>query len=320
MSRLAWRWLRLLTGAAMLALLVWRLGTGPVVDGLHAVSAGPVAAAVGITAVTTVFSAWRWSLVARGLGIATALPKAVAAYYRSQFLNTTLPGGVLGDVHRAVDHGREVGDVGRGLRAVWWERAAGQSVQVVIAVAVLLVLPSPVRPFVLVATPVTVVGALVTLLVLRARRRGARRTEAADRGRWSRTLRTAAEDVRGGLLARKAWPGVLLASVVVVAGHTAVFLIAARAAGSTASTAHLLPLVMLVLLAMSVPTSIAGWGPREGVAAWVFDAAGLGAGPGLAAATVCGILVLVAALPGAAVLAAGWRPGSLPRPRSLARG
>ena len=52
---------------------------------------------------------------------------------------STLPGGVLGDVHRGVRHGRDVGDVGRGLRAVAWERAAGQVVQVVLAVAVLLV-------------------------------------------------------------------------------------------------------------------------------------------------------------------------------------
>ena len=57
------------------------------------------------------------------------LRTAVPAYYRSQFLNTTLPGGILGDVHRGVVHGRDVGDVGRGLRAVAWERTAGQVVQ-----------------------------------------------------------------------------------------------------------------------------------------------------------------------------------------------
>src|SRR3712207_8944547 len=37
-------------------------------------------------------------------------------------------------------------DVGRGLRAVAWERSAGQVVQAVLTVAVLLVAPSPVRP------------------------------------------------------------------------------------------------------------------------------------------------------------------------------
>ncbi|HVG69119.1 MAG TPA: hypothetical protein VM785_13035, partial [Gaiellales bacterium] len=62
------------------------------------------------------------------------------------FLNLTLPGGVVGDVHRGVSHGRDAGNVGRGLRAVAWERAAGQAVQFVLTVLVLLALPSPVLP------------------------------------------------------------------------------------------------------------------------------------------------------------------------------
>ncbi len=109
-----------------------------------------------------------------------------------------------------------------------------------------------------------------------------------------------ARDVRDGLLARQAWPGVAVASIVVVAGHAATFLIAARTAGTTASPLRMLPLAMLVLLAMAVPTNIGGWGPREGVAAWLFGAAGLGADQGVAAATVYGVIVLVACLPGAA--------------------
>jgi hypothetical protein len=98
----------------------------------------------------------------------------------------------------------------------------------------------------------------------------------------------------------------VLASVLIVAGHAATFLIAARTAGSTASTLRLLPLALLVLLAMAVPTNIAGWGPREGVAAWAFSVAGLGADQGLATSVVYGVMVLVACLPGAVVLIAGW--------------
>ena len=57
-----------------------------------------------------------------------------------------------------------------------------------------------------------------------------------------------------------------------------------------------------MLVASSLPTNIAGWGPREGVAAWVFAAAGLGAAEGVTVAAVYGILTLVAASPGALVL------------------
>jgi uncharacterized membrane protein YbhN (UPF0104 family) len=127
-------------------------------------------------------------------------------------------------------------------------------------------------------------------------------------------VRAAGSDLRDGVLARRAWPGIVAASVVVVAGHAATFLIAARATGVTAPPARLLPLALLILLAMAVPANIGGWGPREGVAAWAFGAAGLGAAQGLATAVGYGVLVLVANLPGAIVLLAGW-----PRRNAAAR-
>jgi len=91
------------------------------------------------------------------------------------------------------------------------------------------------------------------------------------------------------------------------------FWIAARAAGADVSPLRLLPLAMLALIAMGLPLNVGGWGPREGVTAWAFGAAGLGAGTGLSVAVVYGVLSLVAALPGAVVLVARWRGG--PRER-----
>ncbi len=297
MSRTWWRWARLLGGVAILAVLVWRLGTDPFLDAVGRINGWSLAAISGIAVVTTVCCAWRWSLVARGLGVGVPLPVAVAAYYRSQFLNTTLPGGVLGDVHRGVRHGRDVGDVARSLRAVVWERLAGQLVQAVLTLLVLLLLPSPVRSSVPAVAAVVVAGALGAVLLIRALPRG-------GASRWARTLRTVAADVRDGLMPQPAWPRVMLASTLVVAGHTATFVIAARTAGSSASTIRLLPLAALVLLAMVVPTNIGGWGPREGMAAWSFGVAGLGAAQGVTTAVVYGVMALVATLPGAVVLIA----------------
>ena len=50
--------------------------------------------------------------------------------------------------------------------------------------------------------------------------------------------------------------------------------------------------------------NVGGWGPREGVTAWAFAAAGLGASRGVATAVVYGVMVFVASLPGAVVLVA----------------
>lgn len=300
--RAFWPYARPVAGAGILAVLLWRLGSGPFLAGLRLIDGWAVAAALGLGAISTVCCAWRWSLVAGGLGVRLPLGTAVADCYRSVFLNATLPGGVVGDVHRAVQHGRDVGDVGRGVRVVVWERTAGQVVQLAMAVLLLSALPSPVRPYLPVAAAVVAAVGLGALLAFRALARGG--PAPAVPGKLARALRTARSDVRDGLLARGAWLGIVVASAVAVLGHLGTFLIAARTAGAAAPLATLAPLTLLALLAMGVPANVGGFGPREGVAAWAFGAAGLTAAQGLATAVVYGVLVLVASLPGAAVLLA----------------
>src|ERR671910_270107 len=264
--------------AATLAVLVWHLGTGPFLDGLHAVDGWALAAASGLAVLTTLCCAWRWRVVARGLGVELALGTAVAAYYCSLFLNVTLPGGVVGDVHRGISHGRDTSDIGRGLGGGGLERAAGQVVQVVITVAMLLVLPSPVHAVMPLVALALIAVAICAALAARAY-------------------------LRDWLPAWRAWPVIALASTLVLAGHVATFLIASRSAGVTAPTSELLPLALLVMQGAALP-NLGGWGPREGVTAWAFAAAGLGASLGVATAVVYGVMVFVASLPGAAVLVA----------------
>jgi glycosyltransferase 2 family protein len=304
MNRTLWAWARLLGSAVTFAVLVWRLGTGPFLNGFRTVDGGALAAAAGLAVLTTLCYAWRWKIVARGLGVDLSLPAAVAAYYRSMFLNATLPGGIVGDVHRGASHGRDVHDVGRALRSVAWERFAGQLVQVLLSVTVLLVLPSPVRSFMPLVAIAVVVATFGVVLVARAR-------PDATRSARARLLSGAAGDIRDGLLARRAWLGIALASAVGVGGHVATFLIAARAAGVSAPLSQMLPIALLVLAAMMLP-SVGGWGPREGVTAWAFGAAGLGAQHGVTTAVVFGVMVLVASLPGAAVLVSAWFRRSRP--------
>jgi hypothetical protein len=241
-------WLRVLVGAVILGVVGWRLGAGPFVEAVRSTSPTALAAALAITALTTLCSAWRWRRVAGGLGVDVPLRSAVGAYYRSQFLNATLPGGVLGDVQRAVRHG---------AGPVVAERGVGQAVQVLATAAVLLAGPLP-------------AGSVVAVLVV--------------------------------LAALVRWPVVVLASLVAAAGHVGVFLVAAHAAGIHAPLLQLMPLALLVLL---IPLSVAGWGPREGAAAWVFAGAGLGATQGATVAVVYGVLALVATLPGALLLTRG---------------
>jgi glycosyltransferase 2 family protein len=297
-----WPWLRLAAGVLVLAFLVVRLGAGPFLDGVRRVSPTSLAAAALITAGTTSLSAWRWRLIARGLGLDIPMRTAIASYYRSQLLNSTLPSGVLGDVHRGVRHGQESGEVGLALRSVVWDRAAGQVVQVALATVVLLAWPSPIRPAMeVVGGLVVAVAVAVVLVALAVPHEGLS---------WpARVTQTIRADLRTTLLTWERGPAVVAASAAVVAGHVTVFLVAAGADSWTSARA-LLPLALIVMLSMSVPTNIGGWGPREGVAAWAFAAAGLGATQGVEVATTYGVLSLVATLPGLIALFVPSEPGA----------
>lgn len=285
--------LRPLLGVCVIAVLVWRFGTGSVLRGLTAIDTPRVLAALGLGLLTTVCSARRWQYVARGLGISLPVTTAVGDYYRALLLNAVLPVGVLGDVHRAVHHGRQLGNLGKGARSVVLERVAGQVVTVTVAVVVLLARPrllhtlSPAIWYVLGTAAVLVVAAVAL------RRHG--------RGRFHAWLANAFRDARfvcqGWTLA-----GIVAMSVLTFLGHVLLFLVAARAVGVTAGVGVLVPLVVLALLAMSLPMNIAGWGPREAALTLAFAAAGLNPAHGLSAAVTYGVLTLIASLPGVMVL------------------
>ncbi len=239
------RWLRVAAGLGVLGFLVWQLGTGPFLDGLRATTAWAVLVALVVTAGTTWCCAVRWALVSARFGPRVPVRTAYVAYYRSQLINATVPGGVVGDVHRAYRHG---------WRGVVWERVLGQLVQV------------------------AVVGALLL----------------PGGWRWMGLAAVLLMALAGGV--------VVLLSALAVAGHLVVFLVAAESVGVTLTPVQLLPIGALVLLGAAIPLNLAGWGPREGVAAWAFAAFGSTAAVGVTVSVTFGVLALVATLPGLIVL------------------
>ncbi len=292
-GRQSWPGVRPLGGVALLAVILAVVGPDAAIAALRSVDARSLVAGSLVAAVTTITAAWRWRLVSRRLGAELSLRSAVAECYRAQFLNATLPGGVAGDVGRGVRYGRSIDDLGRGLRSVAWERAWGQLVLVLCAAPVVLIearrMPWAGPPF------------RIQLLALAG---GVGATLAG--WHWApglavRIRRTLTDDARA-LLAPTASVPVLVASVVVLAGHVATFRLAAQVVGASIDEGRLISVALVVLLLGGIPLNIAGWGPREGAAAWAFAAAGWGSATGLAVAVAYGTIALVATLPGAAVL------------------
>ena len=285
--------LRVGLGVAVVAATVAIVGGRPFLRGFLAVSPTAILAALVLVGVATAAAAWRWSIVSGRLGAPLGWAAAVAAYYRSQFLNTVLPGGILGDVHRAYRRGRDTGDLAVAARAVATERIVGQVVQVALVAAVLaglgLTTPLPGLAWIVAAAAAVV---LITVAI------------ALATGRGRRILRRELALLRRILGAPRAAIPIVVSSVVVVAAHAATFVVASRAVGIVASPRELIGLALVALTAAALPLNVGGWGPREAASASAFALVGLGAGSGVAASAAFGVLTMIAVAPGAVVLVA----------------
>ena len=293
-SALRSRWLRgtvrLLVGLAALLTVIAYVGTGPLITGILSIDARTIAAALALSAVATAAAAWRWRVIATRLGIDLSWLSAFGRYYQSQFLNTVIPGGIIGDVHRAVGHGQSAGSVAQSARAVVIERTAGQLVQIFLTLIIFLFVGAQfvglLLAGVVVVLGIILVGLAVAVLPY-------------PRGRA--VVMREVRELHAGLGSARALAQVSVASVIVIFCHAVTFAIATAAIGVIVSPDQLLVLALLVLLGASIPFSIGGWGPREGIAGWSFAAAGFGASAGVAASALFGVLTIIAVAPGAVV-------------------
>jgi glycosyltransferase 2 family protein len=279
--------IRVLVGAGVLFAVVARVGSEPFVRGVSSIDPPVIAATFALSAAATAAAAWRWTIIAGRLGMGLRFREAVGMYYRSQFLNTVLPGGVVGDVQRALSQGRDAGDVAQAARAVVIERTMGQLVQGALAVIVLVSFGPEFAGYLLPALAIGVTAIVVAGLVA---------TAASARVRSA--LRREFDELSAGVGSPGAFVWVVVASIVVVACHVVTFGVAVGAVGASVPPLRIAVIALVVLLAGSIPLNIGGWGPREGIAGWAFAVAGLGASTGVAASALFGVAAMIAVAPG----------------------
>lgn len=270
--------LRVLFPLALIALCLWLADAGRVIARLGQASPGWLALMVALLASVTWLSALRWRLTAGTLGLSMTRRAATGEYFMAQFVNQTLPGGVLGDAARA-QRSRQGGALTPAAQAVVIERASGQVGMGAVLVLGLALSDVPVPRFGWVALGVLVALAAALALI------GARGT-----GSWPLAIRAA--------LIRRFVPqaglSLLIAALTVVG-----FAAAARATGTDLTLPQTALLAPLILTAMLLPASVGGWGWREGAASALFPLAGYAPEAGLAGSIAFGLGTLVAALPGA---------------------
>jgi uncharacterized membrane protein YbhN (UPF0104 family) len=281
-SRLA----RLLASLALLCGVLWLVDAQASLARLRAADWRWLLLAFAMLHGVTILQALRWCVTARALGLSVLPGRAVGEYYLAQLVNQTLPGGVLGDVARAI-RVREGKDWATAAESVVIERALGQVAMLALAVVglcfALLGLGSMDWPQNL------SFGLLVGVATL---------------GTFAFLLRHHIPAHFGSAL-RKALlsPGMPAAqislSVSGAALTVAAFWATAKATGTSIALADAALLIPLILSAMIIPLGIAGWGWREGAAAVLFPLIGAGADAGVATGIAYGTLLLAASLPGA---------------------
>ncbi|KPQ01321.1 lysylphosphatidylglycerol synthase transmembrane domain-containing protein [Marinobacter sp. HL-58] len=263
-------------------------------------------AAMVVSVVQVMVSAWRWRYTAAQLGVSLPFAVAVREYYLATFLNQVLPGGVLGDVNRAWRHGQDSGTRLGALHAVMIERLSGQLVMVTVALVLGLWLTLHQGRVAGVVADLGG-GALLAVFAVVVALGLSFRLWSRGRG-YVYALR---RDIRKSLLS---WPAFLIqmcSSALVVATYLGVFALLALGAGYGPGPSEmftLLALCSLLLLAMAVPVSVAGWGVREGAAALLWPMAGLPPEQGVALSVGYGLAVLVSSLPGALFIIRGRAP------------
>lgn len=275
------------------------------IDGREALAAilqadaGLILIALGLVQVQIIASAERWRFTARRLGQEIGRKEAIGEYYAASFANQVLPGGVAGDVLRAVRVSSGAGDRSGAItvRAIVLERFAGQIALFAIAAIGLaawpLALAGP-APVAILAGPAALVLAVAAAIGIALRFA-------------PRTMRRFIADfgpaIMAGYVRRLAWLRQGMMSLVIVASYIGVFGLAAAALDAPLPAIGLVTVVPLALLAMLVPISIGGWGVREASAAMLWGLIGISSTDGVATSLLYGLISLGGAAPGIVVLA-----------------
>jgi len=254
---------------ALIYYLVLTFGTGPFTAGLEAVTAPSIAAALALGLIGTAAQAQRWRLVSRGFQMHLPCGGALTQCYEASFLNAVLPGGLAGDAirtarQRAAHRSTWLSSIG----SVLGERLTGTVVVLLAAAAALLTTDWRLAAAAAAGAVVVLIAALPSL------RRLPNRTVVAV---WA--------------LSALGW-----------SSFAALFAVSAALTAPALGAADVVALAAICLAGMSIPLSLGGWGPREGIATLAFMMFGYSGALGLEVSVGYGLLALVSVLPGAGLL------------------
>ncbi|WP_152453146.1 lysylphosphatidylglycerol synthase transmembrane domain-containing protein [Roseivivax sp. THAF197b] len=294
LSRTQLRVVQIAVSVTLLTLLWLALDGQEALRILRRADLGWIGLAWVVMTAQTLLAAWRWKLIAGRLGQPFGYSLAAREYYMSQFVNQSLPGGMMGDAGRAYRMRKPAGLL-RAAQAVFFERLSQQAG--IFAIFAITYVVTTIQPGGL-RWPVWLTSITAPLLIACLGLPFVLWFGWLLPGPQRRALQDLFSALEMSLIGKRVLPLQLPLALVTAGCNIFAFYACAMGTGTELPLAAVLGLVPLILFMMLVPVTVAGWGLREGVAAALFPIAGAGESAGLAASIAFGLVFLAAVLPG----------------------
>ena len=285
--------LRLAAGLGLLALTVWLTGPRALAATLHQISPMALLPALVLAVASNAASAWRWSAIARALGLRAPLRPLLAQYARGMTSNVLLPGAtVSGDVLRAWELSRLGNPLLDSTASVAFDRLSGLWTLCVLsfAAAGLAIVSgmeltlAPGAGKVLGAYGLAM-GAVVALPFLPWPSAWLEGLPGAMGSRLAQLRTRLREPATAAGLRRSLGPSLLVQLL-----SAAALVACGRAAGLELSPLLVLAAAAPIFVMAALPVGVAGFGTRELAAVAVLGALGSAPGPALATGVLYGVL------------------------------
>ena len=293
--------LKIAISGALIWYFIGKSDLGAVMESLRQVDAATVVAVLAMFLAQIVLVAWRWGALMRlvGVGKGFSFHEIVRTVWSANFFNTTLVSSVGGDAFRLWTIVRAGNPLGKSVNSIFLDRlTALMALMILIAISLPYVMELIADEAAFLSYALLIAAFLAGFAALFHANRLPRRIQ---HWRLVRGLANLAADTRRLSLHMDNLLPVAALSLLVHILNIFVVYVLARGLEIGISFLDCFFLVPPVILAMTLPISIAGWGVREGAMIVALGLIGVSQESALVLSILFGLGITLAALPGGVI-------------------
>jgi glycosyltransferase 2 family protein len=302
--------LKVAVTAGVLGWLLTKIEVSTVMTTLRRISPATLVTAAALVAFQPLVSAVRSKLVMNYLGAPINFIRTLQVYWIGLFAITLLPGGVAGDGVRMWLLARAGMRPSKSIDSVLLDRAIGLAGLLLFVGCSLLfvddrVAAAPVRYGAATVIAAGIAAALAAGLCIRLPAQW-------HRFRVARAVANLTGDLRSLCRPLRRPASLIGLSALAVAGYALTAFVLLRGLGASVGLLDTMVLAPLVVIALTLPISLGGWGLREGSMVGLFGIVGVAPAVALSASILIGLLTAAVSVPGALVWLQWWNAADTP--------